>query len=126
MTVKSDDVVGRVKTYESIVKGENIPTAGTPESFKVLFKELQALGLDTKVLDKEGNEIELKQDLDDGTEIQAVKNNEEYQDTFKMVNDYEGQEGFGVENEDGEPEEAGESEFGNMFYDDNDDGADEF
>ena len=59
LTVKSDDVVGRVKTYESIVKGENVPEPGIPESFKVLIKELQSLALDIKVLDKEGNEIEL-------------------------------------------------------------------
>ena len=72
MTVKSDDVVGRVKAYEAIVKGENIPKAGTPESFKVLFKELQALGLDTRVYDANGEEVELKQDLDDGTGIQPI------------------------------------------------------
>ncbi|MBQ9743635.1 MAG: DNA-directed RNA polymerase subunit beta [Clostridia bacterium] len=59
LTVKSDDVIGRTKTFEAIVKGENIPTPGIPESFKVLVKELQALALDIKVLDKEGNEIEL-------------------------------------------------------------------
>ena len=53
LTVKSDDVVGRVKTYESIVKGQNIPKPGVPESFKVLIKELQSLGLDVKVLDKD-------------------------------------------------------------------------
>jgi DNA-directed RNA polymerase subunit beta len=65
LTVKSDDVVGRVKTYESIVKGENIPTPGIPESFKVLIKELQSLGLSVSVLDKEKNEIDLKNDYDD-------------------------------------------------------------
>jgi hypothetical protein len=59
LTVKSDDVIGRTKTFEAIVKGENIPTPGIPESFKVLVKELQALALDIKVLDKGGNEIEL-------------------------------------------------------------------
>ena len=59
LTVKSDDVTGRVKTYEAIVKGENIPTPGTPESFKVLVKELQSLCLDIRVLDKNGDEIEL-------------------------------------------------------------------
>ncbi len=59
LTVKSDDVTGRVKTYEAIVKGENIPNPGVPESFKVLLKELQSLCLDVRVLDKEGNEIEL-------------------------------------------------------------------
>ena len=59
LTVKSDDVVGRTKAFEAIVKGQNIPTPGVPESFKVLVKELQALALDITVLDKEGNEIEL-------------------------------------------------------------------
>ena len=65
LTVKSDDVVGRVKTYESIVKGENIPTPGIPESFKVLIKELQSLGLAVKVLDNDKNEIDLKNNFDE-------------------------------------------------------------
>ena len=65
LTVKSDDVTGRVKTYEAIVKGNNIPQPGVPESFKVLIKELQSLCLDVRVLDEEGNEIELKDDDDD-------------------------------------------------------------
>ena len=65
LTVKSDDVVGRVKTYEAIVKGQNIPRPGIPESFKVLIKELQSLGLDIKVLDKDEKEIDLKQTFDD-------------------------------------------------------------
>ena len=65
LTVKSDDVTGRVKTYEAIVKGSNIPTPGVPESFKVLVKELQALCLDIRVLDEAGNEIELKEEDDD-------------------------------------------------------------
>ena len=112
ITIKSDDVVGRVRTYESIVKGENIPAAGTPESFKVLFKELQALGLDTKVLDKDGNEVELKQDLDDGSGIQPID-----EQAFTTVNDFEGQEGFGVENAEGE-QEAGQSDgFDDLFAD---------
>ena len=64
LTVKSDDVVGRVKTYEAIVNGENVPQAGVPESFKVLVKELQSLGLDVKVLDADNNEIDLKQQID--------------------------------------------------------------
>ena len=59
LTVKSDDVVGRVKTYEAIIKGDNIPEPGIPESFKVLLKELQSLGLDVKVLDEDRNEVEL-------------------------------------------------------------------
>ena len=65
LTVKSDDVTGRVRTYESIVKGHNIPAPGVPESFKVLVKELQSLCLDVRVLDKDGSEIELKEDDDD-------------------------------------------------------------
>ena len=65
LTVKSDDVTGRVKTYEAIVKGNNIPQPGVPESFKVLVKELQSLCLDVRVLDKEGQEIELKDEEDD-------------------------------------------------------------
>ena len=66
LTVKSDDVTGRVKTYEAIVKGHNVPKPGVPESFKVLIKELQSLCLDMRVLDEAGNEIELKDDEDDG------------------------------------------------------------
>ena len=64
LTVKSDDVTGRVRTYESIVKGHNVPTPGVPESFKVLVKELQSLCLDIQVLDADGNQIELKEDED--------------------------------------------------------------
>ncbi|MCH5353382.1 MAG: DNA-directed RNA polymerase subunit beta [Acutalibacter sp.] len=69
LTVKSDDVVGRVKTYEAIVKGQNIPTPGIPESFKVLIKELQSLGLDVKVLDQNNEEIDLKQNFDDDDDM---------------------------------------------------------
>jgi DNA-directed RNA polymerase subunit beta len=69
LTVKSDDVVGRVKTYESIVKGQNVPKPGVPESFKVLIKELQSLGLDMKVLDKDNEEIDLKDSFDEDDDI---------------------------------------------------------
>ena len=69
LTVKSDDVVGRVKTYESIVKGENIPKPGIPEAFKVLIKELQALCLDVKVLDENNEEIDITQDYDDEGDV---------------------------------------------------------
>ncbi len=69
LTVKSDDIVGRVKTYESIVKGLNVPKAGVPESFKVLIKELQSLSLDVKVLDDEGNELDLRQTYDDDDDM---------------------------------------------------------
>ena len=65
LTVKSDDVVGRVKMYESIVKGQNVPKPGIPESFKVLIKELQSIGLDLAVLDKDNNEVDLKRDFDE-------------------------------------------------------------
>ena len=67
LTVKSDDVVGRVKTYEAIIKGDNISEPGIPESFKVLLKELQALGLDVAVLDEEGNEVQMNESIEEGT-----------------------------------------------------------
>lgn len=72
LTVKSDDVVGRVKTYEAIVKGEDIPEPGVPESFKVLIKELQSLALDVKVLSDDNKEIELKESIDDGVGLLDV------------------------------------------------------
>ena len=68
LTVKSDDVVGRVKTYEAIVKGENVPEPGVPESFKVLIKELQSIGLDIKVLNEDEEEISMRDSDDDVTE----------------------------------------------------------
>jgi len=69
LTVKSDDVVGRVKTYESIVKGENVPEPGVPEGFKVLIKELQSLGLDVRLLSHDNKELELKENIDDGIDF---------------------------------------------------------
>ena len=68
LTVKSDDVVGRVKTYESVVKGENIPEPGVPESFKVLIKELQSLALDVKVLTEENEEITIRESVEEDVE----------------------------------------------------------
>ena len=77
LTVKSDDVVGRVKTYEAIIKGDNIPEPGIPESFKVLLKELQSLGLDVNVLDEDGNEVELLESSEYGnTNINAIIGND--------------------------------------------------
>ena len=77
LTVKSDDVVGRVKTYEAIIKGENIPEPGIPESFKVLLKELQSLGLDVKVLDEDRNEVELIETSEYGnTDINSIISND--------------------------------------------------
>ena len=86
LTVKSDDVVGRVKTYEAIVKGQNIPKPGIPESFKVLIKELQSWGLDVKVLDKDEEEIDLKQNFDDDDDI-GFKPSEDTFDEQHVVTD---------------------------------------
>ncbi|HZK12715.1 MAG TPA: DNA-directed RNA polymerase subunit beta [Atribacterota bacterium] len=69
LTIKSDDVLGRIKTYEAIVKGENIPIPGMPESFKVLIKELRSLSLDVQILDSQGKEVDLKEDIDSKDEI---------------------------------------------------------
>ena len=109
LTVKSDDVVGRVKTYESIVKGLNVPKSGVPESFKVLIKELQSLGLDIRVLDKDNNEIDLKQNFDDEINLPNVDD-----EAFRNVNDAEGAEGYGIKDSDGEdyvPEFSDEDDF---------------
>jgi len=83
LTVKSDDVVGRVKTYEAIIKGDNIPEPGIPESFKVLLKELQSLGLDMKVLGENNEEVEIKETIDYGEtdfryEIEGDSRNYDY------------------------------------------------
>ncbi len=104
LTVKSDDVVGRVKTYESIVKGQNIPKPGVPESFKVLIKELQSLGLDVKVLDKDDEEIDLKQSFDDDDDIglgsPVIPEDEETDFENDTVAD--DLTGFGLEDENGD------------------------
>ena len=97
LTVKSDDVTGRVKTYEAIVKGQNIPTPGIPESFKVLVKELQALALDVKVLDKNGMEIELSSLSDDVTTEQGYDAHDVGE---SVLVDEEVEENFVEENED--------------------------
>ena len=101
LTVKSDDIVGRVKTYEAIVKGESVPKSGVPESFKVLIKELQALGLDIKVLDKDQNEIDLRTNFenDDIGSFRRVENED-----MRHVNDAEKAEGYSTVDENGEPE----------------------
>jgi DNA-directed RNA polymerase subunit beta len=88
LTVKSDDVIGRVKTYEAIIKGENIPTPGIPESFKVLLKELQSLCLDVKVLDEQGNEVELLENTDTNTSTYRAEmgddSNENDYESYKL------------------------------------------
>ena len=94
LTVKSDDVVGRVKTYEAIIKGENIPEAGTPESFKVLVKELQSLALDIKVLDENDHEIKMLESIDYGeTSINAMLSNT----NFSRNKENYGASGFSVQ-----------------------------
>ncbi len=101
LTVKSDDVVGRVKTYESIVKGQNIPAPGIPESFKVLIKELQSLGLDVKVLDKCDEEIDLQQSFDDddlGIGTPALPEPSEFQEETVV----DGLDGYTLEDENGD------------------------
>ena len=103
LTVKSDDVVGRVKTYEAIVKGQNVPKAGVPESFKVLIKELQSLGLDIRVLDKLGLEVDLKQTFEDDDDIGLSKPIVADDEAFneELVNDGNF-DGFGLQDENGE------------------------
>ncbi len=118
LTVKSDDVVGRVKTYESIVKGQNIPKPGVPESFKVLIKELQSLGLDVKVLDEFEEEIDLKQTFDDDDDIGLGA------PVIPESSDFEGETvvddltGFGLEDENGDAIEETTDEFGSDEFDD--------
>ena len=91
LTVKSDDTVGRVKTYEAIVKGENVPEPGVPEGFKVLIKELQALGLDIRLLSPDNQELELKENIDDGIDfnIDDKKVGDNVLDTNDLNNGYE-------------------------------------
>ena len=106
LTVKSDDVVGRVKTYESIVKGQNIPKPGVPESFKVLIKELQSLGLDVKVLDRNDEEIDLKQSFEDDDDIglgtPSIPENEGDDVDFDGHSVADDLTGFGLEDENGD------------------------
>ena len=87
LTVKSDDVVGRVKTYEAIVKGENVPEPGVPESFKVLVKELQSLGLDIKLYSHDNRELELKEDIDEGIDFNLERDKELLEQENVIVDD---------------------------------------
>ncbi|MDD6024179.1 MAG: DNA-directed RNA polymerase subunit beta [Oscillospiraceae bacterium] len=108
LTVKSDDVTGRVKTYEAIVKGHNVPKPGVPESFKVLVKELQSLCLDIRVLDKNGDEIELKDDDDDDATVYSADTKE----TFVAEDDATiNAEGYAIEDENGDAIVTEEPEF---------------
>ena len=104
LTVKSDDVVGRVKTFEAIVKGKNVPKPGIPESFKVLIKELRSLGLDVRVLDKDDQEIDLKQTFDDDENMGLTPVDDSLMDGVEVASEFE--DGFDIEHPDteGEPE----------------------
>ena len=88
LTVKSDDIVGRVKTYEAIVKGENIPEPGTPESFKVLTKELQALALDVKLLDENGEQIIFVEDPDEADDFHQIERSIDAQEVYPEKKSY--------------------------------------
>ena len=118
LTMKSDDVVGRVKTYEAIVKGENIPEPGIPESFKVLVKELQSLGLDIKLYNQsDENEVELKEDVDDDGTTPNV--------TLPVADEDDLEDGMIIEDEDGNAiEDEEDDDFGDedepIFTDDDD------
>jgi DNA-directed RNA polymerase subunit beta len=121
LTVKSDDVIGRVKTYEAIIKGENVPEAGVPESFKVLLKELQALALDVRVLKDDGSEVEISESMDYGGDNEYRY---EMQNNFRDYNSSDeeslGRNGFSskefdensgeLKDVEEEPESAGEAE----------------
>jgi DNA-directed RNA polymerase subunit beta len=128
LTVKSDDINGRRRAYEAIIKGQNIPTPGVPESFKVLVKELQSLALDVRVLDKQGNEIELSQlcqeedairntSKADADAIDAVLNQRVADDALRQS--------FLMEDEDGNLEDEGdEDEYFDQLEDMGFDGSD--
>ena len=115
LTVKSDDVVGRVKTYESIVKGLNVPKPGIPESFKVLIKELQSLALDIMVLDDDGEEIDLRQTFEDEINEVGIPAHDADLATGDVVNDVTLDDGY-VTDEDAESE-LGEDAFNEYVSD---------
>ncbi len=124
LTVKSDDVTGRVKTYEAIIKGENIPEPGIPESFKVLLKELQSLGLDVRVLKDDNTEVELTEDIDySDTDLRSIIEGERrYGDQEESFGNYGYQEqefrdGELVDVEDDEEEDEGDRIAEEMFDD---------
>ena len=126
LTVKSDDVVGRVKTYEAIIKGENIPEPGVPESFKVLLKELQSLALDVRVLRDDNTEVKIMESVDYGeTDLRhIIEGDRKYRDENESFGDhgFTEKEFVGEELEDVElDEEPDDSDLENLSFDDNDD-----
>ena len=125
LTVKSDDVVGRVKTYEAIIKGENIPEPGVPESFKVLLKELQSLALDVRVLRDDNTEVKIMESVDYGeTDLRhIIEGDRKYRDENESFRDhgFTEKEFVGEELEDVEPdEEPDDSDLENLSFDDDD------
>ena len=127
LTVKSDDVIGRVKTYEAIIKGDNIPEPGIPESFKVMLKELQSLGLDIKVLQEDGTEVQIMEtsDYGDTTDLRSIIEGDRHY--RKDEDESFGEHGFSKQEfEDGELKDIEEPEYDEVDdYDDLDDGMDE-
>ena len=130
LTVKSDDVVGRVKTYEAIIKGENIPEPGVPESFKVLLKEMQSLCLDMKLLREDGTEVEIKESVDYTPNPGSMKMLEESDSSYRESKEDFHAKGYqvGTSNEEGEfiaeePDE--EFNFEEMSFEDEDDFGDD-
>ena len=113
LTIKSDDLNGRVKTYEAIVKGQNVPKPGIPESFKVMMKELQSLGLDVQVLDQNGEAVDLKQTFDDDI---PVKKPAEEGETLEMDQVADRFEGYTLEDDEGNVIEDGADD--TMLFDD--------
>jgi len=134
MTVKSDDVVGRVKTYEAIIKGENIPEPGVPESFKVLLKEMQSLGLDVQVLRDDGTEVEMAENIDYGdTELRAMlegdrrfaPSEEPYAELGYQEQEFKNNELVTVDEEEAADDYIEEADDEEIFLDDSADDEDE-
>ena len=121
LTVKSDDTMGRVNTYEAIVKGQNVPKPGIPESFKVLIKELQSLCLDVKVLDINQEEIDLKQSFDDDDPIPAHNYDDEDTDDKNNYSDGDmGDNGFSMDGPDEDEDDFALEETDEFSYDEED------
>ena len=140
LTVKSDDIVGRVKTYESIVKGENISEPGIPEAFKVLLKELQSLALDVKVLTESGDELvirefddeeesndneakrkdELKSEEMEEVDLMSMDEEDEQEDEFSLFEEDDEEDGFSAEDDDELDDIEEEFSFGSLFNEEDD------
>ena len=120
LTVKSDDVVGRVKTYEALVKGENIPEPGVPESFKVLVKELQSLGLDVRLYSEDNQELELKENVEEGVEYDP-ENDKKILSEDQVLEEKDLKDGYVEENN---PEDEEDEDNDELFQDLGDEGED--